>query len=45
VSRDQQLRNVVDHGYFKEDFEIAWKTSHNDLPDLFRQVKAIWLAS
>jgi uncharacterized protein with HEPN domain len=36
-----QMRNAVAHGYFKVDFEIVWKTIHSDLPDLYRQVRAI----
>jgi len=34
-----QMRNVVAHGYFKVDFEIVWKTIHNDLPALHAQVQ------
>jgi len=35
------MRNAVAHGYFKVDFEIVWKTIHSDLPELYRQVRAI----
>lgn len=34
-----QMRNAVAHGYFKVDFEIVWKTIHNDLPGLNQQVQ------
>jgi uncharacterized protein with HEPN domain len=34
-----QMRNAVAHGYFEVDLEIAWKTIHNDLPGLYRQVQ------
>ncbi len=36
-----QMRNAVAHGYFKVDFEIVWKTIQSDLPELYRQVRAI----
>ena len=32
------MRNRVAHGYFKVDLEIAWKTIHQDLPELAREV-------
>ena len=35
-----QMRNAVAHGYFKVDFEIVWRTVCNDLPDLYKAVKA-----
>ena len=35
-----QMRNALAHGYFKVDFEVVWKTIHNDLPDLYRQIEA-----
>ncbi len=35
-----QMRNAVAHGYFKVDFEIVWRTVSNDLPDLYKAVKA-----
>ena len=35
------MRNRVPHGYFKVDFEIVWKTIHNDLPVLHQQVQAL----
>jgi uncharacterized protein with HEPN domain len=28
------MRNRVAHGYFKVDFELVWKTIHEDLPEL-----------
>jgi uncharacterized protein with HEPN domain len=34
-----QMRNALAHGYFKVDFEIIWKTIHNDLPELYRLVQ------
>lgn len=34
-----QMRNAVAHGYFKVDLEIVWKTIHNDLPGLDKQVQ------
>ena len=34
-----QMRNALAHGYFKVDFEILWKTIHNDLPDLYRLIQ------
>jgi uncharacterized protein with HEPN domain len=30
---------TVLNGYFKVDFEIVWKTIHNDLPGLNQQVQ------
>lgn len=33
-----QMRNAVSHGYFRVDLEIVWKTIHNDLPGLYKQV-------
>ena len=40
LSSAYQMRNVLAHGYFKVDFEIVWKTICNDLPELYRLVKA-----
>ena len=34
-----QMRNAVAHGYFKVDFEIVWKTLHNDLSGLYAKVR------
>jgi uncharacterized protein with HEPN domain len=34
------MRNALAHGYFKVDFEVLWKTIHNDLPLLYDQFKA-----
>jgi uncharacterized protein with HEPN domain len=36
-----QMRNAIAHGYFKVDLEVVWKTLHNDLPELYKLVKAI----
>lgn len=36
-----QMRNAVAHGYFKVDLEIVWKTIHNDLPGLGKQVQGL----
>ncbi len=36
-----QMRNAVSHGYFKVDLEIVWKTIHNDLPGLGKQVQSL----
>lgn len=33
-----EMRNALAHGYFKVDFEVVWKTIHNDLPYLHTQV-------
>jgi len=35
------MRNRVSHGYDKVDFEMVWKTIHNDLPDLHAQIKSV----
>jgi uncharacterized protein with HEPN domain len=35
-----QMRNAVAHGYFKVDVEIVWRTVCDDLPDLYKAVKA-----
>jgi uncharacterized protein with HEPN domain len=34
------MRNRLSHGYDKVDFEMVWKTICNDLPDLYKLVKA-----
>ena len=34
------MRNRVSHGYDKVDFELVWQTICNDLPDLYKLVKA-----
>lgn len=34
------MRNRLSHGYDKVDFEMVWKTIFNDLPDLYKRVKA-----
>ena len=35
------MRNRVAHGYFKVDFELVWKTIHEDLPELHNLVHAL----
>jgi uncharacterized protein with HEPN domain len=35
------MRNRLSHGYDKVDFEMVWKTVRNDLPDLYKLVKAV----
>lgn len=35
------MRNRVAHGYFKVDFELVWKTIHEDLPELHGQVREL----
>jgi len=35
------MRNRVAHGYFKVDFELVWKTIHEDLPELHEQVRQL----
>ena len=35
-----QMRNAEAYGYFKVDFDIVWRTVCNDLPDLYKAVKA-----
>jgi len=35
------MRNRVAHGYFKVDFELVWKTIHDDLPALHEQVRQL----
>jgi uncharacterized protein with HEPN domain len=35
------MRNAVAHGYFKIDYEIIWKTIHNELPGLFSTIDKI----
>lgn len=34
-----QMRNALAHGYFKVDFELVWKTIHQDLPGLNELIK------
>jgi uncharacterized protein with HEPN domain len=36
-----QMRNAIAHGYFKVDYEIVWKTIHNDLPEFYEQIKTV----
>lgn len=36
-----QMRNAIVHGYFNIDFEIVWKTIHNDLPLFLNQVEVL----
>lgn len=40
LSSAYQMRNSISHGYFKVDLEIVWKTIHNELPSLYKHVKA-----
>ncbi len=35
------MRNRVTHGYFKIDFELVWKTIHEDLPELHQQIRKL----
>jgi len=35
------MRNVVIHEYFGVDYEVLWRTVHEDLPPLRVVVKAI----
>ena len=34
------MRNRLSHGYDQVDFEMLWRTIRNDLPDLYKLVKA-----
>lgn len=36
-----EMRNALAHGYFKVDLEIVWRTIHNDLPELYQQVRLL----
>lgn len=36
------MRNRLSHGYFSIDFEVVWKTLEQDLPDLEKQIKALY---
>jgi uncharacterized protein with HEPN domain len=35
------MRNRVSHGYFKVDYELIWRTIHNDLFELHQQIKLL----
>ena len=35
------MRNRIAHGYFKVDFELVWKTIHEDLPELHELVRQL----
>lgn len=35
------MRNRVSHGYFKVDFELIWRTIHEDLPELCEQIRLL----
>ncbi|MDD5323134.1 MAG: DUF86 domain-containing protein [Methylococcales bacterium] len=35
------MRNRVGHGYFKVDFELVWKTIHEDLPELHQKIRQL----
>ena len=37
-----KMRNALSHGYFQIDLEIVWKTIENDLPELEKQVRAVY---
>lgn len=36
-----EMRNALSHGYFTVDMAIVWKTIHNDLPSLHKQISAL----
>lgn len=36
-----EMRNALARGYFKVDLKIVWRTIHNDLPELHRQVRLL----
>jgi uncharacterized protein with HEPN domain len=38
------MRNRVAHGYFKVNYELVWKTIHDDLPVLRDQVAALFFS-
>lgn len=35
------MRNRVAHGYFQVDYEMVWKSLHNDLPPLHAMIRAL----
>jgi uncharacterized protein with HEPN domain len=35
------LRNRVAHGYFTVDYELLWKTIHENLPEVHRTIRAL----
>ncbi|SJM95733.1 conserved hypothetical protein [Crenothrix polyspora] len=35
------MRNRIAHGYFKVDFELVWKTIHEDLPELHQLISQL----
>ncbi|MFW2357031.1 DUF86 domain-containing protein [Hydrogenophaga sp.] len=35
------MRNRVAHGYFQVDWALIWKTIHQDLPELRRQIERL----
>ncbi len=37
------MRNRLSHGYDQVDFEMVWRTIGNDLPDLYKLVKAAFI--
>jgi uncharacterized protein with HEPN domain len=41
LSSAYQMRNAVAHGYFRIDYEIIWKTIHNELPGLYSTIEKI----
>ena len=38
------MRNRIAHGYFKVDFELVWKTIHEDLPELHELVRKLFFS-
>ncbi|MCO5730539.1 HepT-like ribonuclease domain-containing protein [Rhizobium sp. SSA_523] len=37
----KSMRNLVAHDYFELEFEVVWKTVHEDLPQLLSQLRAL----
>jgi uncharacterized protein with HEPN domain len=35
------MRNRISHGYFAVDLDIVWRTSHQSLPEVKRQIEQI----
>ncbi len=35
------MRNALSHGYFEVDFELIWKTIHEDLPELYDRLNQL----
>ncbi len=36
-----EMRCALAHGYFKIDLEIVWRSIHNDLPELYEQIRQL----